>query len=196
MKIDSINNSAPAFCATLVTKTPVLRYYPAAKIYKPFAADVIKFDKTNKGDLDTVKRICEHADFESYGAYLLKLWDNDKWNPPIVKSNNVYAITAPQRNYDEVDINNVLGIAEFVENKDEIPNYYNQIMFLITKKPYQSKNRTRTSEYAKIGEGMTDAIKQMFSNKAIYVFADEDATQFWPKQGFKSIDSRRFIYYG
>ena len=198
IKLDGLNSNNsynPSFSASLALKTSVLRYSPAARAYKPFVADLVKFDKKNPEDYECVKQICGLSDFQTLGSYLLKLWTNNIWNWPAVKSNNVYALTTPQKNYDKINTNDVLGITEFVENKDEIPGYYNQIMFMITRKPYQASNCFGLSAYSKIGTGMVDALKDLYPQKSIAVFSEIEALPFWEKQGFKTVGDRKLIYY-
>ncbi len=193
--LNSNNNYSPSFSAALAMKTSVLRYNPATRTYKPFAADLIKFDKKNPEDYESMKQICGLSDFQTLGSYLLKLWTNNTWNWPAVKSNSVYALTTPQKNYDIINTDDVLGITEFVENKEDIPGFYNQIMFMITRKPYQASNRSGLSNYSEIGTGMVDALKDLYPQKSIAVFSEIEALPFWEKQGFSTVGDRKLIYY-
>ncbi len=189
--INSVSNTA--FSATFVKKVPVMKFCPTENVYKPIEADLIKLDPKNADDVKMAEKICFNDKFRSYGEYLFGMWLNKKWNYPSVKSNSLYGLVLPKEEGDNtVTIKDVLGVTEFVENKD---NKINKIMFMITNKDYQNNPEANSKEYTHIGKGMTDALKELYPQKPIGVFAEWDAIKFWQKQGFENKTQQRNLIY-
>ena len=184
-------NKNLSFKAEFVKKVPILKYSETMKKHIPCEADFVKFDLKSEADVKTIEKICFNKKFIALGEYLFKMWTDKNWDSPFVKSKNLYGLVIPKDGkYESLDVNDTLGLTEFVENKDK----ENKIMFMITNQDYQKKYRTDESEYRCIGTGMTNTLKELYPQKPMSVFAEWDAIEFWQKQDFKNITSRKLIF--
>lgn len=195
--INPNNRQNPSFNAQFVMKVPIMRYNIAEKIYKPFEADLVKLERKVAGDFNLTKEVCESEDFNLLGTYLLRLWQERKWNTPYVKSNSVYALVKPSedKDYSRTDVDDVLGITEFVEFlPDDVRT--DKTMYLITSKKYQTLNRSKDAEYNGIGHGISEAIKVLYPKRPISCFSVYESLNFWKKQGYIQLADRSFVYNG
>jgi hypothetical protein len=193
ISINSSYNNSPSFSGSFVKKVPILKYSESAKMYFPYEADFVKLEQKCAEDVKLAEKICFNDKFRSFGEYLFAMWLNKKWNYPSVKSNSLYGVILPQEDNSNPIIDNVLGVTEFVENHD---NQENKIMFMITNQDYQKEHRSDISKYKQIGKSMSDALKELYPQKPISVFAEWDAIGFWQKQGYRNITERKLIYNG
>ena len=193
IKINSYNdNFSPSFSAEFVKKVPVLKYNQANKTYTKIEANFMKLNPNCAEDVRMAEKVCFNDRFREFGEYLFNEWTG-KLNSPSVKSNNFYSLVLPKEEQNNLsEINSILGITEFIENRD---NKKNKIMFMITNKDYQWNDTNNARKFAHIGEGMTNALKELFPQKPMSVFADWNAINFWTKQGFENNTMQRTLIY-
>ena len=167
--MDSVN-----FGATKVRTVKILKR--TGRKYVPYKADFIKLDVKN--DIEVLQLIKERWKNSLMGPVYDDLDDyaQDLWN-----NYSIFALSEPQkyRRKTKLDADKILGASLFIEYAGCKDNY---ISILQTKPEYISYDRI--SNYKHIGQEIVRSIQKKFRRKAIIVDSEEDAVDFYIKQGF------------
>ena len=96
-------------------------------------------------------------------------------------NNHIYMATSQMQNFDKLDKNKILGLAQMRDGD----SYIDYLRYFQVKPDlkYGTKNR----EYKHIGSAMIDSIKKIY-NETIVLISSLSATGFYEKQGFKLLD--------
>ncbi|MBO7672881.1 hypothetical protein J6S88_05675 [bacterium] len=162
------------FGATKIGTVKILKL--KGEKYVPYRAHFIKLETEN--DFYVLKAMRDNWGNSLMGPVCddLEEYGQDLWN-----DFSIFALSERQRyrKNAKIDPDKILGATLFVEYpgcKD------NCISVLQTKPEYISHDRI--SDYKHIGQGIVRSIQKKFHTKAIIVDSEEDAVDFYIKQGF------------
>ena len=169
-----------SFTANLVHNTSV----PQRKSlfsYKDTDVSIVEIERTNPSDLDAldkasgkwIKNRGEYAEAISFDASY-----GTKDNEFIRK--HFYALTTQNSNHEHLIPEKILGLMMFEETK----NPENEIVCLEVN-PSTSKSKSLIRKYKQVGRRLVEFVQSNFDQKAIYVYADCRALNFYKKLGFK-----------
>lgn len=161
------------FRASYIDSTNILKRYENS--YKPFEAQLVEFNPDDKNDLFTIKEV---SDLWGEG-YAVDINENFKIKNFKKNKRHVYGLTSQKGNYNYIQPDNVLGLVEFIENKDS-----NKISFLQVSPENQAYQFGRP-DYKKIGTRIIDLLKKMYSSKPMKLHSAFSAKFFYLKNGFK-----------
>lgn len=167
--MDSVN-----FGATKIRTVRILKRTGAG--YAPCKVHFIKLDLEK--DIDVLESISKKwknslisSVYEEFEDYALDLWNNY----------SIFALTEPQKygRKAKLDADKILGAALFLEHTGSKEN---EISILQTKPEYISHDRI--SDFKHIGQGIVRSIQKKFHKKSIILDSEENAVDFYIKQGF------------
>ncbi|MCR5266586.1 MAG: hypothetical protein K6E29_08365 [Cyanobacteria bacterium RUI128] len=174
-----------------------LRYVNIAKRsaegYKPCRASLVEMKSSNPGDVNAIDSTAEQWE-DSLTAFVSS--DMKKAARKKPKDNfHVYAITTQKKDFDNINPEQILGVAHITENANGLGH---KIEVLQTNPEYMfDRSTTAKREYKNVGKGLISFIKENFNDKPLYLYPTKDAVKFYEKQGFSSekvLDSRYMFY--
>ena len=149
-----------------------------------YSASLIQIDKTNPNDIKALQKLAYSWGTRTYAYdvyinasddyYALRGEENySKYSDP----SEYYAITKQKNNFDDLNYADILGITQLSnrENTNEIK--YLQVE---PKNSYYSKQR----KYSHVGSTLIENIKQMFSDKVLFLYSNAKSISFYEKLGF------------
>ena len=168
--------------------------------YVPYEAALVEFNPKDENDLNTIKSVSSYWKNDSFAV-----WIYENAYKRLFRSTNdnehIYGIVKPQETYSKVQKNNVLGLADFSEDKNLTELNYLQIhpdnissknrqsipmtiMQTIKKKLFGNFIFPETREYKNIGSAMLDFLKNKIGDRVISVYSDKNAIGFYKHNGF------------
>ena len=183
MEVNSVS-----FGAIPINKVKIKKFDKAAKRYADYPATFVKLDSYNKGDIDAVDTVSKKWKEAKYIQQISTAahWIKDK---PI----EVYALTSQQGNFEKLQANRILGLAEI--RLDE--NSKNTLLHYLQVRPgAKHVNQKHKINYKYVGTTILKSLKNIYND--IYLTADNDnnVIKFYKKNGF--IDdfdgSRHFVW--
>ena len=156
--------------------------------YKPCNASFVEFNPDDKKDVFALKEVSD-----LWGdCYAFDIKEDFKSDDFKKKNKHVYGLTLQDKNFGYVKPESVLGIVEFQENKDS-----NNLIFLQVNPENQAYQFGRP-EHKKVGTGILDSLKKIYSSKPMKLHSVFSAKNFYKKNGFindeNAIDKLDFIW--
>ena len=174
-EINSIN-----FNAKFIKQTTITRNY--AGKYEDFPVNFIEFNEKDPTDFKSLNDLKEDWEYYSYNfsTFLNSIMNNIEYRlKNNKKSEQIYAITTQNNNFDKINSKEVLGIVEFKNGKD-----YNFIEYLqVDPKLLPRYNNKR--EFLGIGSAIIKNLQHL-TDKSIFVDSSKSARKFYEKNGFVS----------
>ena len=147
---------------------------------KDVVVSSVKLDPNSKNDVKTVEILFEDW-FPQYKGILIDdvYYDFIDYYKQKEKK-DYYALTTQNNNFQKLDPDKILGIAEYSNfaNKN-----YNYIDYIQVNPKYMANKQER--EYKNIGSALLDTIKNLNGYKNIYLNSIHEAVDFYTKNGFK-----------
>lgn len=164
----------------------------------PVEVSLVELNAKDKNDIDVLEDTNElwNNVKEEYSKYIF--YDAYKENEGIknprenVKKRHYYAITTQTENYNILEANKILGLAQFSEKEGR----YNKLDWLQVN-PTTSFTNTDSQQrpYQGVGKILLEHIKNV-TEKALEVSSSNKAIPFYQKQGFyPSGFSKNYLYY-
>lgn len=175
-----------SFGAKFIKKGQLQQYDRKTDTYKPAVVSIVEIDPKKEADIRTV---CEAA----------KNWRGEKYASSIVgvlcslyagyldkDEKQVYALTAQQDCFNNLESAKILGLAEVDHAKSPVKLDFLQVkpdsMFKVDKRNYKG-----------VGSSILTFLKGLYG-KGIMLQADRDSLRFYEKNGFKLIEKDRLNY--
>lgn len=181
-------NNNISFGGNFIKKLPVLKYSYKEKNYKPAYANLVELESHNIKDVNAIEEIAKSFGGDSYVnnmSYNAKLayerGQNDKRFGALI-------LTKQAGNFEEIDADEVLGVAEILK----IKNGEIKLMYLQTDPCLVYSYGQRSVK--NIGSAILNYLKDI--NNKISLLASSSAIRFYLKHDFKLVseDCSRMVW--
>ena len=98
------------------------------------------------------------------------------------------AVTKQKQDFEMLNENDILGVLQTRRTKEKKLEIEN--LQVSPTANYNAINR----DFMKIGSALLDSVKQIFSDKEIFVTVKEGTTPFYKKNGFININKKNMIF--
>ena len=178
MKINNINNTK--FGAKFINNVKIQQFDSNTGNFKPKRASFVKFDPKNKKDLFAIKNATKDWDGDLFGRYIAQQAGEiaKRYASPYI--NHVYLLTSQLDDFEKLDKNEILGLAQM-----EIDNDNNHLNFLQVK-PSSTFLHTKR-DYKKVGASIIESLKKLYKRN-ISLISTTKAVNFYMNQGFELIN--------
>ena len=144
---------------------------------KKSSVSFVQIDTNNSKDIQAIKELDFLWGRKTYaGDIYQNILDNKRNNN--FNNQKYYILTNQKNNFDIIDSEKILGITEIQTNQ-----YFNKINFLQVAPNEKFDNPYR--KYKHIGKGIINSIKEIFSDKTIILYSNQNSIPFYKKMGFK-----------
>lgn len=185
MNINNFNNTT--FGATLINNVRIQKLDADTGSYKTQRASFVKFDPKNRRDLSAIKGATKGWDGDFFGRYVALRAEQiaKKYLSPHI--NHVYLLTSQLDNFDKLDKNAILGIAE-MQTADAEEN----VLSFLQVKPESTFIKGKRP-YKKVGARILSSLKKIYKEK-ITLISTTIATKFYENQGFVMLNEEMLKY--
>ena len=185
MNINNFNNTS--FGAIFINNVRIQEYDTGAERYKAKRASFVEFDPKNKHDITAIKGATKTWDGDYFGRYVALHAAQIAKKYLSSSINHVYLLTTQLDNFEKLDKNAILGIAE-MQTKDKDENY---LSFLQVKPDSTFSSEQRP--YKLIGARILSSFKKLYKHK-IALVSTTKAVNFYENQGFTLLDEEMLKY--
>lgn len=181
-----VNNVS--FGAIPINKVKIKKFDKTAKRYADYPATFVKLDSYNRDDINAVDIVSKKWKGAKYIQQISTAahWIKDK---PI----EIYALTSQQANFENLQANKILGLAEI--RLDENPK--NTLLHYLQVRPgAKHVNQKHKVNYKYVGTTILKSLKNIYKDISLFADSDNNVIKFYKKNGF--IDdfdgSRHFVW--
>lgn len=187
MKVNSNHNLN--FNAKFIRAVQIQKFQTELYSYRPKKACFVEIDSGNCNDAFALANAAHYWENDLYGANISYTALQMMGHNPMLSDKKIYALTLQKHNFEELDENKILGMAEITDaDKNSIELNYIQVKPDII---YALRNQP----YKKIGTRIIDSLKKIYNNKVILLTARAGKTgEFYVKNGFKCIEPEKNRY--
>ncbi len=176
------------FRANYIGNTPIKQLYNNK--YVDTKANLIELNPNNNSDLMALKEIGNSWYCGSSLAAEIYLDAKENYLYSTKNKQKFYALTSQKDTFEKLNSEKILAVIEAEEYNKNIL----EIIFLQVHPYYNYYSYDR--EYKKIGSGLLDIIKKIYSDKIIILKPVFEAINFYLKNGFKELSKHSlYMYY-
>ncbi len=186
MDIDSIS-----FGATPLNKVRVKRLDSKTNKFKNIPAYFVRLDAKNKGDLIAANSVAKNW---KGAKYIKKIATASHWmNVRNYVEIDVYALTTQSKEFENLNPNLILGMAEIRNN--DVNNYYHINHLQV--KPEAINVNKKDNKYKYIGSSILSSLKKVYKSLSLDSEDDKNIEAFYRRNGFFDDYTRdgRFIWH-
>lgn len=178
MKINNINNTK--FGAKFINNVKIQQFDSNTGDFRPKRASFVEFDPKNKKDLFAIRNATKDWDGDLFGRHIALQAEKiaKRYTSPYI--NHIYLLTSQLDNFEKLDKNGILGLAQM-----EINNNKNNLHFLQVK-PSSTFLHTERN-YKKVGASIIESLKKLYKRN-ISLISTTKAVNFYMNQGFELIN--------
>ena len=170
------------FTARFLCNAPVLKSSSNAG-YQRADLSLVELDNKDTSDMEALKNTTDI--WTKMGAkYARSIYfeaTNDIYLESVDKE-HYFAITEQKSDFSNLVPNQILGLMVFDET-----NYNSNEITLLEVKPNMTRKNKKDRIYKNVGSNLVNYVQKNFNPKNIIVFSDEDAIEFYKKNGFKNM---------
>ena len=169
-RIMKISPAGINFCANYVNSTTVRKWDDERWVYDTINANLVKYDRMNENDFIAVSSLETPWRNSDFIMRLVRTAKDLRQEFRSVYGTDLYILTSQTDNFDNLEPDKILGLAEISEWSRRVVN----LNFL--------QARPNNLEYKRIGSGILDCIKEKYDK--ILLSAAEGTDEFYKKNGF------------
>ncbi len=185
MKINNINNTN--FGAKFINNVRIQQFDSKTGDYKSKRASFVEFDPKNRRDLFAIRKATRGWDGDYFGRHIAEQAGEIAKSYISPHINHIYLLTSQLDDFEKLDNNEILGLAQM-----EINNNENNLHFLQVK-PSSTFLRAGRG-YKKVGAGIITSLKKLYRHN-ISLISTTKAVNFYIAQGFELI-SEEMLKFG
>lgn len=167
------------FKAKKINPVYIKRYNPATLKYESCPAAFIRLDKKSASDYKAINNLpWLNGSGQKYAADIVANFNREYKGERKVRKDNFYALTLQTDNFDKIDSDKILGLAEALKAYRSV-----YLDFLQVNPNYKFGILRR--KYKETGKAIIDSFKNMHGVKRIFAVTNAFASQFYIDQGFE-----------
>ena len=165
----------------MICKTNILKRNTFSQKFIPKEVSFIEFNKNSVEDLNTLKKLKKRWPL-TFASNIFREFTL------IGDAVKVYALTLQEKNFEKLDADDILGLAEISNEESEVT-----LEALQTKPKYMYNDKNQNSLYKSIGTTLLNSIKNISYIKRIKVHSLFSVIPFYEKNEFKNIDENNSL---
>lgn len=174
-----MRSSNVSFQANFIKPVKILKKVGREK-FVAYPVSVVEIDTNNIGDVRALRAISLSWDKYNYVQDIYEDVSRLRLGGDDGSQMHVFAITLQRDNFDKINKDDIIGVAEFVENKE-----LNELVYLQVEPEHNYGNME--SQFKHIGKSILNFLEEKFFEKPIKVFSTGSAIDFYLKNGFSAM---------
>ena len=172
MQTDSVS-----FGAIPINSIIIKKYNKASEKFADYPVNFVKLDADNKDDLEAVNKIVHKWN----GAkYIRRIATSAHWMKE--KPIEIYALTSQSQNFEKLQSNYILGLAEMREDRYDSENTL--LRYLQVRPGAMNVNQKHRINYKYIGSAILKSLKPIYDNISLFADSNENIEAFYKHNGF------------